>query len=135
RGHRAPALLQHPKLDSRTQLVRLSTSSMRKLVHAYLSRRLSRREFFHRLASAGFSVAAATSVLESLAPMLDAEAASEGLSVPKSPMITVEGTGGKLLVEQLRASGTKFIFNCNSSGTYPVFDALVDRPEIQVIQV
>ncbi len=107
---------------------------MRKLVHAYLSRRLSRREFFHRLASSGFSVAAATSVLESLTPVLEAEAATAGSPGAKSPTV-VEGTGGKLLVEQLRAAGTTFIFNCNSSGTYPVFDALVDRPEIRVIQV
>src|SRR6185503_9636376 len=100
---------------------------MRTLVHDYLSRRLSRREFFHRLASAGFSVAAATSVLESLVPVLEAEAAAADLPGPKSPAITVEGTGGRLLVEQLYACGTKFIFNCNSSGTYPVFDALLDR--------
>ena len=108
---------------------------MRTLVHAFLIRRLSRREFFHRLASSGFSVAAATSVLESLAPLLDAEAATAASQDPQTPATVVEGTGGTLLVEQLRAAGTKFIFNCNSSGTYPVFDALGERPEVEVIQV
>ena len=105
---------------------------MRELVNAYLSKRLSRRRFISAMAQWGFSVAAATSIVESLTPLVDAEAwasASEDRSVA-----VVEGTGGELLVEQLRAAGVQFIFNCTSSGTYPIFDALVDRPDMQVIQ-
>ncbi|MGH7895246.1 MAG: thiamine pyrophosphate-binding protein [Candidatus Binatia bacterium] len=108
---------------------------MRKLVHDYLSKRVSRREFLHRMARSGFSLAAATSVLDSLTPLLDAEAASPASEGAKPDVTVVEGTGGRLLVEQLRAAGARFIFNCNSSGTYPVFDALVERPDMQVIEV
>ena len=107
---------------------------MRELVNEYLSRRLSRRGFITAMANWGVSVAAATSILESLTPLVKAESLQ---TIPGAdPSATViEGTGGELLVEQLRAAGVRFIFNCNSSGTYPVFDALVDRPEIRVIQV
>src|SRR5262245_47895511 len=108
--------------------------SMRDLVHRYLSRSLSRRGFISGMAKSGFSLAAATSVLDSLAPLLDSDALAAE-SDPASSVTFVEGTGGKLLVEQLRAAGVRFIFNCNSSATYPVFDALVNRPDMQVIEV
>jgi len=107
---------------------------MRTLVHDLLNKRISRRAFLNRMAASGFSLAAATSILDSLAPLLDGEAAAAAEGGARSPTI-VEGTGGRLLVEQLRAAGTRFIFNCNSAGTYPVFDALVDRPDVQVIEV
>lgn len=107
---------------------------MRELVNAYLNKRLSRRRFIRRMANWGFSLAAATSILDSLTPLVHAESSSA--TSRADPSVTViEGTGGELLVEQLRAAGVRFIFNCTSSGTYPIFDALVDRPDVQVIQV
>jgi benzoylformate decarboxylase len=108
--------------------------SMRSLVHAYLSRRVSRRAFMHGMARSGFSLAAASSALAALAPIRKAEAAGNPAAAGQSAT-QVTGTGGKLLVEQLRAAGTRFIFNCNSSGTHPVFDALVGQSDIQVIEV
>ena len=102
---------------------------MKELVDGYLNRRLSRRGFVRSMASWGFSAAAAASVLESLAPLASAESAD-----PSSGRL-VEGTGGELLLEQLQAAGVRFIFNCNTSATYALFDAMVDRPTIQVIQV
>src|SRR6185295_3818838 len=108
--------------------------SMRSLVHGYLSRRVSRRGFLHGMARSGFSLAAARSALAALAPVREAEAAVNSAAAgPSARQVT--GTGGKLLVEQLRAAGTRFIFNCNSSGTYPVFDALLGQSDIQVIEV
>ena len=108
--------------------------SMRSLVHGYLSRRISRRGFLHGMARSGFSLAAARSALAALAPVREAEAAVDSAAAgPSARQVT--GTGGKLLVEQLRAAGTRFIFNCNSSGTYPVFDALLGQSDIQVIEV
>jgi acetolactate synthase-1/2/3 large subunit len=106
---------------------------MRDLVHDYLARRVSRRGFVRRLAAAGFSVAAAGSILDSLEPLAHGEEAP----VPFDPASAtrVEGNGGKLLVEQLRAAGVRFVFNCNSTRTHPIFDALVEDPDIQVIQV
>ena len=108
---------------------------MRALVHDYLSRRLSRRQFIARMASSGFSLAAAASILDSLRPLRDAEAADTASEDGRASPTVVEGTGGDLLVAQLHAAGVRFIFNCNSSGTCAVFDALVDRPDMQVIQV
>lgn len=107
---------------------------MRELVTAYLDKRVSRRRFINRMASWGFSAAAASAILESLIPVAEAESLAATPGADPSVKV-IEGTGGELLVEQLRAAGVRFIFNCSSSSTYPVFDALVDRPDVQVIQV
>jgi acetolactate synthase I/II/III large subunit len=110
-------------------------ASLRELVDRYLDTRLSRRGFLRGLSRWGFSVAAAASVLDSLAPLAHA-ARAEAAALGDAPRATrlAEGTGGELLVEQLRAAGVRFVFNCNSSGTYPIFDALLDRSDMQVIQ-
>ena len=103
---------------------------MRALIHEYLNRRVSRRDFIARVAGAGFSVAAATSLFESLASLIDAEAEASAGGAPTM----VEGSGADLLVAQLRAADVRFVFNCTSASTYPIFDALLDRPDVQVIQ-
>ena len=103
----------------------------RELVEDYLGRRLSRRGFLGGLSRLGFGAGAATALVDSLAPL--AAAATEGGAAAAAPAL--EGTGGQLLVEQLRAAGVRFLFNCNSSRTSPIFDALVDQPGLQVIQV
>ena len=108
---------------------------MRELVHDYLNKKLTRRGFIRSMSNWGFSLAAATSILESLAPLANAESLGEAAGRGAAAVTIVEGTGGELLVQQLRAAGVRFIFNCNSSGTYAIFDALVDRPDVQVIQV
>jgi acetolactate synthase-1/2/3 large subunit len=109
--------------------------SVRDLIEKYLNKTVSRRGFVRRMANWGFSVAAATSILDSLTPLVRAESSS-GAARPDAPSAPiVEGTGADVLVEQLRAAGVRFVFNCNSSGTYAIFDALVDRPDLQVIQV
>lgn len=111
---------------------------MRALVHRYLARRLSRRGFVNQMARWGFSAAATASILESLEPLARAQPAPAGAGTGAAAAAAgervVEGTGGELLVEQLRAAGVRFLFNCNSSGTFAVFDALVGRSDVQVIQ-
>jgi acetolactate synthase I/II/III large subunit len=106
---------------------------MRDLLRAYLEEGLSRRRFIGRMVTWGFTAAAATSIVDSLTPLV-AEASPGGSSSGHAGR-SVTGTGGALLVEQLAAAGVEFIFNCNSSGTYAIFDALVDRRDVQVIQV
>jgi thiamine pyrophosphate-dependent acetolactate synthase large subunit-like protein len=101
---------------------------VKELVDGYLSTRLSRRDFIRGMTSWGFSAAAATTVAESLAPLAAAQTAD------RAPGMSVEGTGGALLVEQLRAAGVRFVFNCTTSATHALFDALVDRPAVHVIQ-
>jgi thiamine pyrophosphate-dependent acetolactate synthase large subunit-like protein len=103
---------------------------LKDLVVRYLDRKLSRRRFFERVTAAGFSAAAAASILESLGPVASAAGADDA-----SGRATVQGTGGELLVHQLRAAGVEFVFNCNGSGSAAVFDALAGREDMQVIQV
>ena len=113
---------------------------MRDLVKDYLGKKVSRRSFINRATVAGFSFAAARSSLDALEPMVRAEVA-QTVSLRDAAMQTDslryslrQGTGGELLAEQIRATGTRFIFICNSSGMGPLCDAVVDRPDLQFIQ-
>jgi benzoylformate decarboxylase len=49
-------------------------------------------------------------------------------------MREMKGTGGALFVQQLKAAGVEHIFFNPSTGDYPIFDALVDEPAIQLIK-
>jgi benzoylformate decarboxylase len=104
---------------------------MRDLVHQYIDRAVSRRAFVQGMTRWGFSLAAVSSILDSLAPFVDA-APADAAAAPGTPL---EGTGGELLVAQLHAAGVRLVFNCNGSGSYPIFDALVDRRDMHVVQV
>lgn len=98
---------------------------MQQLLRDYFDGRLSRRGFMQRLVATGFTAAAARSVLGA------AEAgAAEGSDKIGTPF---KGTGGELLVEQVRAAGTKYIFSNPGSLEVGFFDALTDRPELQLI--
>src|SRR2546428_13960090 len=72
---------------------------------------------------------------QSLAPFLPAAedgAASAASGSPASQ--NIKGTGGALLVAQLKASGIEHIFFNPSSGAAPFFDALVDEPKMHLIK-
>ena len=99
---------------------------MRDLLRDYFDGRLSRRGFFSRLVATGLTAAAARSVLEA-ADFGSSDAASAG-----APDL-VSGTGGDLLVEQVKAAGTRYVFTNPGSLEVGFFDALTDRPELQVI--
>jgi benzoylformate decarboxylase len=98
---------------------------MRTLFRDYYDGRLSRRDFVGRLVATGLTAAAARSV---------ADAADLG-SRPgaATPATSFSGTGGELLVEQVRAAGTKYIFSNPGSLEVAFFDALVDRPELELV--
>src|ERR671922_1668205 len=83
---------------------------MRSLVRDYLNQDLSRRGFLKSMAAAGFTVAAAHSVLENLVPAAHAQNAG------KEYLNAFEGTGGELLVEQLLQTGVDYLFVGNGSG-------------------
>ena len=103
---------------------------MRELVARYLSRSISRRGFLKGMTSAGISLAAAESVLESLVPVAQAQEsgriAADGIKV-------VEGTGGECFAEQLIASGVKYVFGNSASEDARFYEALVDRPQLKYI--
>ena len=98
---------------------------MQQLLRDYFDGRVSRRGFMQRLVATGFTAAAARSVLGA------AEAgAAENDGTIGTPF---KGTGGELLVDQVRAAGTKYIFSNPGSLEVGFFDALTDRPELQLI--
>src|SRR5689334_12463717 len=103
---------------------------MRQLIHQYLTGAVSRRSFLTSLAQLGFTSVAANSLVEAAERGAIAEQAQQAPSAAR--MFT--GSGGDLLVEQVKAAGTKFIFS--NPGSYEVgfFDALVDRPDLVLIE-
>jgi benzoylformate decarboxylase len=101
---------------------------MQDLVHSLLKAQLSRRGFVAAMISAGYSSAAAQSALQSVSPFVPG-------AEPAAPLSrVVEGTGGDLMAEQLIEAGARFLFVGNGSGLGPLCDALVTRPQIQLIQ-
>src|SRR5438105_12349621 len=98
---------------------------MKHLTKQYPDSRISRRELLSGLGTLGITAAAATSMAQSLAPFLPA-AAAEASADASSASRSVKGTGGALLVAQLKASGIEHIFFNPSSGAAPFFDALDD---------
>jgi benzoylformate decarboxylase len=98
---------------------------MKELIKQYLDDGISRRQLMTGLSALGMTTVAAQSVAQSLAPVT---------SAPATAMREARGTGGALFVAQLKAAGVKFVFFNPSTGDYPIFDALVDEPGIQVIK-
>jgi thiamine pyrophosphate-dependent acetolactate synthase large subunit-like protein len=105
---------------------------MKDLVKQYLDNRLSRRQLVSGLSAFGMTTVAANAFAQNLAPMTDGNAAAK---VPPSGAIRdVEGNGGALFVAQLKATGVQYIFFNPSTGDHPIFDALVDEPDIHIIK-
>ncbi len=107
---------------------------MKHLIKQYLDSRISRRELLSGLGTLGVTAAAANSMAQSLAPFLPAEDAAAAPSSGGSASQNLKGTGGALLVAQLKASGVEHVFFNPSSGAAPFFDALVDEPEMHLIK-
>ena len=97
---------------------------MRGLVAQYLNNRLSRRGFFRGMAAAGFTAGSIESILSELAQ------AETTPGEDDTAYRTVTGTGGELLVEQLKAAKVKYIFTNPGSSEVGFFDALVGAPGI-----
>src|SRR5215470_11453882 len=98
---------------------------MKELIKQYLDDGISRRQLMTGLSALGMTTVAAQSVAQSLGSVT---------SAPATAMRDAHGTGGALFVAQLKAAGVKFVFFNPSTGDYPIFDALVDEPGIQVIK-
>jgi acetolactate synthase I/II/III large subunit len=101
---------------------------VRDLVKDLVEQRLTRRAFLARMTAAGYTAAASQSVLASVSPFV------QGSGAPESLTRSITGTGGELLAEQLIEAGAKYMFVSNGSGLGPLCDALVTRPQIQLIQ-
>lgn len=103
---------------------------MRELVARYLSKSISRRGFLKGLTTAGVSLAAAESILQSLTPLVHAQ---EAQRVAPEGIKLFQGTGGAAFAEQLIASGVKYVFGNSASSDANFYEALVDRPQLKYI--
>jgi thiamine pyrophosphate-dependent acetolactate synthase large subunit-like protein len=101
---------------------------MRELVKDLINARISRRGFLSGMAAASYSMAAAKSAMAAVEPFIP------GGELPKEYVRTITGTGGDLMLEQMVETGTPYLFCSNGSGLGPIVDALVSRPQIQLIQ-
>src|ERR1044071_4106199 len=89
---------------------------------------LSRRQLMSGLSAIGLSAGATKAVAQSL------ETFGQGGAPAPTAVREVTGTGGALFVQQLKAAGVEYIFFNPSTGDHPIFDALVDVPEIKLIK-
>src|SRR5277367_4981812 len=105
---------------------------MKDLIKQYLDQGLSRRQLVSGLSALGMSTVAAKAMAQNLAPA--AQSAAPTSEAAPAAIREVEGNGGKLFVEQLKAAGVEHIFFNPSTGDHPIFDALVDVPEINLIK-
>lgn len=100
---------------------------MRTIITNYLNKTISRRGFIKNMAASGFSIASANSVLGSL------ETLREEDSLDQDEYRSITGTGGDLLVQQIKEAGVKYVFTNTGSHEVGFFDALVKEPGIQLI--
>src|SRR5579862_3733069 len=105
---------------------------MKHLIKQYLDQGMSRRQLVSGLSALGMSTVAAKAMAQNLAPAAAGQTAAP--SAAPSAIREVEGNGGRLFVEQLKAAGVEYIFFNPSTGDHPIFDALVDVPEINLIK-
>jgi benzoylformate decarboxylase len=103
---------------------------MKHLIKQYMDRGLSRRQFLAGLASAGVTASVAEAMANSLAPLVQDPAAD----IARPWMRQMRGSGGALLVAQLKAAGVRHLFCNPSAAVGPFFDALVDETEMFVIK-
>ena len=92
---------------------------MRDLVDAFLGHTVSRRDFVRSLSAMGVSAAGINVTIDS------AEAVTAGTSGMGTE---VTGTGGDLMVEQMKAAGVRYFFTNPGSFEVGLFDAFLDQP-------
>jgi acetolactate synthase I/II/III large subunit len=107
---------------------------MKHLIKQYLDRSISRRHFLSGLGTLGITSVAANSMASTLAPFM-AQAANENAEGGQPSWLReMKGSGGALLVAQLKAAGIRHLFFNPASAAAPVYDAMVDETDIQLIQ-
>jgi thiamine pyrophosphate-dependent acetolactate synthase large subunit-like protein len=107
---------------------------MKDLIKQYLDQGLSRRKLVSGLSALGMSTVAAKAVAQNLSPVAQGAAPPPAAAAAPGAIREVEGNGGRLFVEQLKAAGVEHIFFNPSTGDHPIFDAVVDVPEVKLIK-
>ncbi|MFC1729139.1 thiamine pyrophosphate-binding protein [candidate division KSB1 bacterium] len=100
---------------------------MRSLITGYLDHTVSRRGFMKNMLASGFTLSSAESVIKSLEGVKEKNILHEG------DYRTMTGSGGELLVQQIKDAGVKYVFTNTGSFEVGFFDALVKEPDIQLI--
>ena len=95
---------------------------MRHLIASYLNKDLSRRGLFESLAGLGFTAAAARSLVKTLEASESAQGAFK-----------VSGTGGEIVVAQMKAAGVEYLFTNPGSFEVGFFDAFLGQDHTQLI--
>ena len=108
-------------------------SEFKSVIKQYIDERISRRIFLGAMTGMGLSAASAGAVAREFAPFVTRQEDPATEDFP-AWMKHVRGNGGKLLVEQIKAAGYKYLFVNPSSGEAPIFDALIDEPDIHIIK-
>jgi benzoylformate decarboxylase len=107
---------------------------MKDLIKGYLDRTISRRRLLSGLGTLGVASVAAKSMATSLAAFQAPQEGAKADADSPTWMKRVRGTGGKLLVEQLKQAGVQHMFvGCSAAGV-SIFDALVDEPDFHIVQ-
>jgi benzoylformate decarboxylase len=107
--------------------------NIKDLIKGYVDNNLSRRQFLAGLAGLGLSASAASSLAKDLNPFVTRTDDADPEPLPGWAR-SVHGTGGQLIIEQLKAAGVEHLFINASSGQGPVLDALVDEPNMHIIK-
>jgi len=98
--------------------------TMKDLMNRFLEHRISRRAFCQALAAMGVSATGITSVVRA------AEATERGNAGMGRPFT---GTGGELMVEQMKAAAVRYLFTNPGSFEVGFFDSFLDQPGINLI--
>src|SRR5207244_11712399 len=101
---------------------------MRELVARYLSESISRRGFLKGLTTAGVSIAAAQSILDSVSAVAQAQEVRR--SGPEGVKI-FQGTAAAAFAEQLIVSCVQYVFGNSASVGGELYAALVACPQLQ----
>ena len=97
---------------------------MKKLIYQFMEQQISRRGFVEALAALGISAVGVESIVRA------AQSATRGLPTAAR---RVTGTGGELMVEQMKAAGVRFLFSNPGSFEVGFFDAFLDQPGVNLI--
>jgi benzoylformate decarboxylase len=101
---------------------------MNHLVREFLEHRLSRRGFVQALTALGVSAAGIRSLARSAAAGADDPPPGRAGEAPAATSVT--GTGGKIVVEQMKAAGVRYVFTNPGSFEVGFFDALLDDKDV-----
>ncbi len=97
-----------------------ANNAINEIMGQFLDRSISRRSFMKALGAIGVSTAGISSIVKS------AEAVERGMAPMKARSFT--GTGGQLIVEQMKAAGVKYLFTNPGSFEVGFLDAFLDQP-------